>query len=124
MHKTLWVVMELCELGSALDMMRNQRAPLREGSITWICAGVLKALHYMHSERKAIHRDIKAANILLTRDGGVKVADLGVATQLFNTMSKRGTMIGKTYLVMHGYCALCLLALEEYGDTPTSACGL
>lgn len=52
------------------------------------------ALDYMHQQRKAIHRDVKAANILVTSDGVVKVADLGVAAQLFNTMSKRGTMIG------------------------------
>ena len=32
--------------------------------------------------------------MLLTADAGVKLADLGVAAQLYNTMSKRGTMIG------------------------------
>ena len=37
---------------------------------------------------------IQAANILLARGGHVKLADLGVAAQLYNTMSKRGTMIG------------------------------
>lgn len=43
---------------------------------------------------RAIHRDVKAANVLIMRDGGVKLADLGVAAQLQRTMSKRGTMIG------------------------------
>ena len=32
--------------------------------------------------------------MLLTADASVKLADLGVAAQLYNTMSKRGTMIG------------------------------
>ena len=32
--------------------------------------------------------------MLLTADAKVKLADLGVAAQLYNTMSKRGTMIG------------------------------
>ena len=32
--------------------------------------------------------------MLVTADGSVKLADLGVAAQLHNTMSKRGTMIG------------------------------
>mmetsp|Transcript_33190 Transcript_33190/g.80760 ORF Transcript_33190/g.80760 Transcript_33190/m.80760 type:complete len:1074 (+) Transcript_33190:2-3223(+) len=92
--RMLWVVMELCDIGSALDLMRALNAPLQEAAILWIARGVLTALDYMHTSRKAIHRDIKAANILVTEQGVVKVADLGVAAQLFNTMSKRGTMIG------------------------------
>jgi len=94
MRSTLWVVMEFCAVGSTLDMMRKQNAPLGEREIAWIVRGVLTALDYLHHERKTIHRDIKAANILLTKRGEVKLADLGVAAQLYNTMSKRGTMIG------------------------------
>jgi serine/threonine protein kinase len=94
MRSTLWVVMELCIGGSTLEVMRRQDAPLREGQIAYICAGLLHALDYMHTEVKAIHRDIKAANVLLTADASVKLADLGVAAQLYSTMSKRGTMIG------------------------------
>ena len=71
-----------------------QNAPLREAQISYIAAGLLNALEYMHTVVRAIHRDIKAANVLLTADAKVKLADLGVAAQLYNTMSKRGTMIG------------------------------
>ena len=39
--------------------MRRQDAPLREAYISYICAGLLNALDYMHTEVKAIHRDIK-----------------------------------------------------------------
>ncbi len=39
---------------------------------------VLKAVAYMH-KHQAIHRDIKAGNILLDRDGNAKVTDFGVA---------------------------------------------
>ena len=82
MQNKLWVVMEWCELGSAHDLIRRRDAPLDEASAAWVVRGTLLALQYMHEERKAIHRDIKAANVLLSRDGHVKLADLGVAGQV------------------------------------------
>jgi len=91
---TLWVVMEYCELGSVLDMMRRADAPLAEEQTAHVCSAVLKALHFMHTELKAIHRDVKAANVLVKVDGQVRLGDLGVAAQMHSTMSKRGTMIG------------------------------
>jgi len=90
----LWVVMEYCELGSVCDLMRRSAAPLSEPQVACVCSSVLKALHFMHLELKVIHRDVKAANVLLTGAGGVRLGDLGVAAQMHSTMSKRGTMVG------------------------------
>ncbi|CDS43207.1 serine:threonine protein kinase TAO1 [Echinococcus multilocularis] len=70
-----WIVMEYC-LGSVADILKVQRHPLKECEISCIVREVLTGLVYIHS-RNYIHRDIKAANILFTESGGVKVGDFG-----------------------------------------------
>mmetsp|Transcript_5849 Transcript_5849/g.18315 ORF Transcript_5849/g.18315 Transcript_5849/m.18315 type:complete len:514 (+) Transcript_5849:2151-3692(+) len=90
----LWLFLEFCALGSVLDVMEGQGGPLNEAQAAVVLREVLTALDYMHNELRALHRDVKAANVLLTRTGKVKLGDLGVAAQVYNTMQMRGTMIG------------------------------
>ena len=93
--KELWIVMEYCDLGSLLDVMRSMDEPLPEAAIAAACSDSLRGLSYMHTQKRGIiHRDIKSANILLNSEGRVKLADFGVAAQLNSTASKRNTVIG------------------------------
>jgi serine/threonine protein kinase len=95
-QSSLWIVMELLEGGSLQDLLKEQDATLDENTIAWVLKGILKALVYLHGERK-IHRDIKGANILLDCDGEIRLADFGVTVQLTHSIHKRQTVVGSPY---------------------------
>ncbi|THD25909.1 M4K3 [Fasciola hepatica] len=95
-NNKLWICMEFCGGFSMQDIYTNIRRPVEENCIAFVTRETLRGIEYMHKAGK-IHRDIKGANILLTNDGEVKIADFGVAAQITQTIQRRNSFIGTPY---------------------------
>ncbi|KAH3673289.1 hypothetical protein WICMUC_003749 [Wickerhamomyces mucosus] len=90
----LWIIMDYCAGGSLRTLLKPGK--LEEKYIGVIVREVLTALQYIHKQN-VIHRDIKAANVLITNEGKVQLCDFGVAAQLTSTSVRRNTMAGTPY---------------------------
>lgn len=117
--------MEYCSTGSIRDLIEVCKRPLNEDQIAVVCLNTLKALTYLHSSN-IIHRDVKAANILLDGQAGVKIgiknisfrkdcklilfissADFGVSEKLgVGQKKKSGTMLGTPVSFQQTLCFL------------------
>ncbi|XP_067877533.1 mitogen-activated protein kinase kinase kinase kinase 2-like isoform X2 [Heterodontus francisci] len=91
----MWICMEYCGGGSLQDIYQLT-GPLSEKQIAYVCRETLQGLQYLHGNGK-MHRDIKGANILLTDQGDVKLADFGVSAELTASVGKRKSFIGTPY---------------------------
>ena len=78
-----WLVMPLYEGGSVGDLLhgRYPHGLENERSIATILRSVLEALEYLHKQGQ-IHRDVKASNILLGKDGHAQLGDFGLCAIL------------------------------------------
>jgi serine/threonine protein kinase len=92
----IFISMEFCDGGAANDIFKVIKEPMPEPEIKAIAHESLKGLQYLHSLR-IVHRDIKAANILLCSDGRCKLADFGVAALLANNPVGAYSFIGTPY---------------------------
>lgn len=90
----VWIVMEFAQGGSVRTLMQTSKdGVLEERFIVIIIREVLAGLSYLHKSA-IIHRDIKAANILITASGKVMICDFGVSALSVSTTTKRNTLMG------------------------------
>jgi len=90
---TYYIVMEYVEGNTLRDQIRAE-GPLLPERAAEIAAEVCEGLDYAHS-RGIIHRDVKPANIMITPNGGVKVADFGIARAVSgDTVTQTAMVLG------------------------------
>ena len=96
-----YLVMQYLD-GTPLDKIIAQRQNLPVIQKLEIIIEVLNALHYAH-QNGIIHRDVKPANVLLLKDGHVKLLDFGIARQGNLNQTKTGQMLGTMTYMQTGY---------------------
>lgn len=65
---------------------------------------VVKALNYLYSTLKVIHRDVKPSNILMNRRGEVKMCDFGISGYLVDSVAKTIDAGCKPYMAVSSFC--------------------
>lgn len=73
-----YIVMELVDGMTLKQYMKKRGTPLSWREALHFITQIVRALGHAHS-RGIIHRDIKPQNIMVLRDGSVKVTDFGIA---------------------------------------------
>lgn len=106
------MLIEYCDGGALDSIMVELEKPLTEPQIAYVCKHMTEGLSFLH-KNKIIHRDLKAGNVLLTMDGGVKLADFGVSAKNKHTLQKHDTFIGTPY-----WMAPELVLCETFRDNP------
>lgn len=73
-----YIVMEDIDGASLADIIDERDAPLDDDEAAWVLESTGSAVTFAHSNG-VLHLDLKPANVLVARDGRVKVADFGIA---------------------------------------------
>lgn len=90
----VWLVMEYCDGGTLENLYLE--VYLSESEIAYFIRQICIGLNYLHIQQLA-HLDIKAENILLNLNGGIKIADFGLVREVAADRETLTSMVGTSY---------------------------
>ncbi len=92
-----YIVMELID-GITLKQYLQKKCVLDPSEVLNFSIQIAKALEHAHS-KGIIHRDIKPQNIMLLKDGMIKVADFGIASLESDIEENNGETVGSVHYI-------------------------
>jgi len=93
LNASLYLVLEYMDGGTLLDLLQKCKV-ISENILCTLARKIVLGLEYLHKELHVIHRDIKPHNILINRNGEVKITDFGVCAELAHTFDQVNTFVG------------------------------
>lgn len=86
-----YIAMEFLE-GCELRNIMNDNGPLPVGQALDIVAQVAQGLSYAH-QHDIVHRDVKPSNVMVVRDGHIKITDFGIARMPYSAVQTQTGMV-------------------------------
>ncbi len=134
----LWIILEFVEYGSLYCILKKHfpngiKDPQMIASIAY---QIIKGLEYLHN-KNIIHRDVKCGNILINKNGDVKLTDFGISKLLESKEHKTSSMVGtpcwmapevlelkneEGYNIKADIWSLGITLIEIFRGTPPFAC--
>lgn len=90
-------------LAQKLAAMATKDKNIEEKEILQIFQQIVAAIRHIH-ELNILHRDLKTANIFLTKEGVVKVGDFGISKMLSSANKGANTVLGTPYYISPEMC--------------------
>lgn len=99
-HGTAYLVMELLEGRTLVDLLRERNRPFDESEVLDVAGRVAAALRPVHAAG-VLHRDLNPSNVMMTHHGRIVLIDFGLARDYDQSQS-----VGMTRVVTPGYAPL------------------
>ncbi|KAK8343378.1 hypothetical protein V6Z11_A07G010000 [Gossypium hirsutum] len=106
----VFLVLDYMDRGSLIEVLRQVNT-IPEPFIAVVCDQVLQGLVYLHHENHVIHGHIKPSNLLVNRNGEVKIADFGLSTLVASSMDQTDTFVGTD----NNYMSVSVLFVIRFG---------
>ncbi|XP_056131314.1 cyclin-dependent kinase 9-like [Lampris incognitus] len=110
---SIYLVFDFCEHDLA-GLLSNTNVKFTLAEIKKVMQMLLNGLYYMH-RNKILHRDMKAANVLITRDGILKLADFGLARAFSLAKLSQGNRYTNRVVTLWYRPPELLLGERDYG---------